>query len=71
MELTIQQDYIELIKALKLANLVEHGAEAKALVDEGLIQVNGEVEHRKRRKLRPGDVVLCSVAPFNLKIRKE
>lgn len=56
-EFHIQGEYIELIKLLKALNLVSSGGEAKAVVEDGLIQVNGEVETRKRKKLKPGDVV--------------
>ena len=34
------------------------GGEAKILVDDGFVTVNGEIEHRRRRKLRVGDVVI-------------
>tara|TARA_Y100000782_G_C10182954_1_gene264876 strand:- start:393 stop:599 length:207 start_codon:yes stop_codon:yes gene_type:complete len=57
MEIQIKDDYIELIKLLKIANLVMSGGEAKAVVGEGLVLVNGEVELRKRKKLVPGDEV--------------
>ncbi|KAB1064513.1 RNA-binding S4 domain-containing protein [Salibacter halophilus] len=57
MEFTLQDDYIELIKVLKIVNLVASGGEAKLVVADGLVTVNGEVELRKRRKLRKGDVI--------------
>ena len=57
MEFEIQGDYIELIKLLKYANLVESGGEAKMVVDSGLVLVNGEQEYRKRKKLYPKDTV--------------
>jgi ribosome-associated protein len=53
-----RSDYIELIKLLKLLNLVESGADAKIVVEQGLVKCNEEVEFRKRKKLRPGDIVL-------------
>ncbi len=49
--------YIELNKLLKLMQLVESGAEANHLIDEGLVLLNGEVELRKRAKIRKGNVV--------------
>ena len=55
---SLTSDYIELIKLLKLLNLVESGAEAKIVVEEGLVLCNKEVEFRKRKKLRSGDVVV-------------
>jgi ribosome-associated protein len=48
---------ITLVQALKLCGLAESGAEAKSLVEEGEVRVNGEPEGRKRRQLAPGDVV--------------
>jgi ribosome-associated protein len=57
-EFSLTDDYIELIKLLKLLNLVESGAEAKIVVEEGLVKCNQEPEFRKRKKLRIGDVVM-------------
>lgn len=48
---------INLTQVLKLAGWVLSGGEAKLLIAEGHIQVNGEVEHRKRRKMAVGDTV--------------
>lgn len=53
----LAQEYIELNRFLKLCGLAQSGGEAKRLVDEGLVSVNGEPESRRRRKLRRGDVV--------------
>ncbi|TYL45918.1 RNA-binding S4 domain-containing protein [Nocardioides sp. BGMRC 2183] len=53
----IRDDSIRLGQFLKLANLVESGAEAKPLIADGLVRVNGEVETRRGRQLRAGDVV--------------
>nr|WP_086939167.1 RNA-binding S4 domain-containing protein [Thaumasiovibrio occultus] len=48
---------IELYKALKIANVVSGGGEAKHAISEGYVAVNGELEQRKRRKLEDGDVI--------------
>ena len=48
---------INLTQLLKLAGWVLNGGEAKALIAEGRIRVNGEVEFRKRRKMAVGDAV--------------
>ncbi len=48
---------INLTQVLKLAGWVLHGGEAKALIAEGQVRVNGEVEYRKRRKMAVGDRV--------------
>lgn len=57
-EFPLRDEFIELIKLLKVMNFVESGGMAKNVVDEGLVTVNGEVESRKRRKLIAGDVVV-------------
>ena len=56
-ELKEGSEYIELIKLLKAVNLVNSGAEAKLMVEEGNVMLNDKVEYRKRAKIRPGDVV--------------
>jgi len=50
-------EYIELIKLLKYTNVCGSGGEAKHLVDEGEVKLNGELESRKRAKIRKGDRV--------------
>jgi len=56
-EVAIRDDSIRLGQFLKLANLVETGAEAKPVIADGLVRVNGEVETRRGRQLVVGDVV--------------
>ncbi len=56
-DVPIRDESIRLGQFLKLANLVESGAEAKTPVAEGLVTVNGEVETRRGRQLGKGDVV--------------
>lgn len=53
---TITTEYIELDKLLKRENLTASGGEARYLISQGLVQVNGILETRKRRKLYAGDV---------------
>jgi ribosome-associated protein len=48
---------IRLGQLLKLADVAGDGGEAKALLAEGAVSVNGEVEERRGRQLHPGDVV--------------
>ena len=57
MGVPIRDESIRLGQFLKLANLVETGAEAKPLVADGQVTVNGEVETRRGRQLVVGDVV--------------
>ncbi len=53
----IQTEFIKLDSLLKLAGLVETGGEAKILIQEGNVQVNGETCTMRGKKLRPGDTV--------------
>lgn len=53
----LKEDYIKLGQALKAANLVDSGGEAKVVVQDGLVRVNGEVDTRRGRKLVAGDMV--------------
>jgi ribosome-associated protein len=57
-EFELKTEYIDLLQLLKATDLAMSGGEAKMFVDEEMITVNGELEHRKRRKLRVGDVVV-------------
>ena len=50
-------DYIELHSLLKVTGLSESGGVAKLLIADGLVQVDGEVETRKRCKIRAGQIV--------------
>jgi len=56
-DVPIRDQSIRLGQFLKLANLVDTGAEAKPLIAEGEVRVNGEVETRRGRQLALGDVV--------------
>ena len=56
-DVAIRDESIRLGQFLKLANLIESGAEAKPLVAQGDVLVNGEVETRRGRQLVRGDVV--------------
>ena len=53
----IRDDFIKLGQALKLAGLVESGVEAKEVVQDGLVKVNGTVDTRRGRKLVVDDEV--------------
>ena len=53
----IRDDSIRLGQLLKLAGVVDDGATAREAVEQGLVQVGGEVETRRGRQVRPGDVV--------------
>lgn len=56
-DVPIRDESIRLGQFLKLADLIESGSEAKELMIQGSVSVNGEVETRRGRRLVPGDVV--------------
>ena len=53
----IEEEPIELYKILKFESMVQSGGEAKFVIAEGLVRVNGEVETRKSRKIIAGDII--------------
>ena len=53
----LRDEYIKLGQALKAAGYVESGVEAKDVIQDGLVTVNGEVDTRRGRKLYDGDIV--------------
>jgi ribosome-associated protein len=59
-DVPIRDASIRLGQFLKLANLIDSGADAKAVIADGLVSVNGDVETRRGRQLHPGDVVVFS-----------
>jgi ribosome-associated protein len=56
-DVEIREDMIRLGQFLKLADLVDQGSDVRPIVQDGLVLVNGEVETRRGRQLRKGDVV--------------
>ena len=57
MEITIRDEFIKLGQAPKLAGVVDDGVEAKHVIQEGLVKVNGETDQRRGRKVYAGDVI--------------
>ncbi len=53
----LREEFIKLGQALKASGLVESGVEAKDVIQDGLVSVNGEAEVRRGRKLYDGDTV--------------
>lgn len=64
--LKADQDHIPLIQLLKVVNVVGSGGEAQGLVMQGLVQLNGQLESRKRAKIRQGDTV--TTGPYTIKV---
>jgi ribosome-associated protein len=50
-------EFIELVKLLKVLRIAESGGQAKLMVEDGEVKRNGEVELRKRAKIRAGEVI--------------
>ena len=56
-EIKLRDEFIKLGQALKASNLVSSGVEAKIVIQDGQVEVNGEVDTRRGRKLVPGDMI--------------
>lgn len=55
--LKIKDEFIKLGQALKLADLVDSGVEAKLVIQDGQVLVNGETEYQRGKKLHDGDII--------------
>ncbi len=53
----LKKQPVELCKILKFENLVMSGGEAKYVISQGMVMVNGRVETRKRKKILAGDII--------------
>lgn len=54
---TLTENYIELIRLLKITRIAESGGMAKILVENGEVKRNGQIEQRKRAKIRKGEII--------------
>ena len=57
LDVPIGDESIRLGQLLKLAGVVDDGAMAREVIERGVVAVNGEVDTRRGRQVRPGDVV--------------
>jgi len=64
----INREPVELYKILKFEGLVSSGGEAKLLIGDGQVMVNGEVETRRRRKMLNADVIEFRGESLQLKL---
>lgn len=55
--LKIKDEFIKLGQALKLADLVDSGVEAKLVIQDGQVMVNGETEYQRGKKIHDGDII--------------
>lgn len=67
-DVEITEEPIELYKILKFENLVASGGEAKQVITEGRVRVNGEVETRKRKKIFSGDTVAFGTETIRISV---
>jgi ribosome-associated protein len=67
-EIEIYREPVELYKLLKFHGLASSGGEAKMIIGDGLVAVNGEIETRKRKKIVSGDVVEFAGESFRVKL---
>lgn len=68
-EVEITTEPVELYKILKFEGLTSSGGEAKSVIDEGQVRVNGKVETRKRKKIVSGDVIEFANEKLQIKLR--
>ena len=62
----ITTEFIKLDSFLKFCGVCMSGSEAKMIISDGMVKVNGETELRRGRKLYKGDVVLTEAGEFNV-----
>ena len=66
--LIVDTQPVELCKLLKIANMVSGGGEAKIVISEGYVLVNGEVEYQKRKKIYHDDIVEFNGEAFQVNV---
>ena len=69
-DVEISEEPIELYKILKLENMVASGGEAKFVISQGQVAVNGKVETRKRKKILSGDIVVFGKEKIRIQVRR-
>lgn len=67
----ISEEPIELYKILKFGNMVDSGGEAKYVISEGHVLVNGKIETRKRKKIFSGDVIKFGEMKIRVRVKRE
>ena len=70
-EIEINKEPVELYKILKFESIVSSGGEAKAVIDDGQVLVNGEIETRKRKKIVAGDIIEFMNEKFKIVLNKD
>jgi len=67
-EVEITREPVELYKLLKFESMLSSGGEAKFVISEGLVTLNGVIETRKRKKLLSGDIIGFNGEEVQLKL---
>ena len=70
-EIQIETEFIRLDALLKLTGLVDTGGQAKAAIQQGMVQVNGESCLMREKKMRPGDTLTAGGRSFLIAQAKE
>jgi ribosome-associated protein len=67
-KIEISREPVELYKLLKFEGLVSSGGEAKMIIGDGLVTLNGAIETRKRKKIVSGDVIEFAGEAFRIQL---
>lgn len=67
----LSREPVELFKILKFEGIADSGGQAKAMIDDGEVIVNGEVETRKRKKIVSGDTLECLGEVFEIRLASD
>ena len=68
-EIEVSKEPLELFKILKFGGMVSSGGEAKSVIAEGQVLVNGKVEIRKRKQIVSGDIVEFGENKFHIQLK--
>ncbi len=70
-EVEISKEPVELYKILKFEGMVSSGGEAKSIIADGQVLVNGKIETRKRKKIVSGDIVELGKEKIRIQLKWE
>lgn len=70
-KIKVRDEFIKLGQALKAAGLVESGVDAKFVIQDGLVRVNGKVELQRGKKLIEGDIIEFDGNQIQIEGKKE
>ena len=70
-DVEIHTEPVELYKILKFEGMASSGGEAKSVIAEGLVTVNGETETRKRKKIVAGDVIAFGQDTIRIRLKQK